>query len=183
MITNEQRMIWRTAWLQHMCEQHGIPYTGTEIADDLEVKLINAKVSFNQGVDVYYITGTTNDPSTNVGVGPTRFIIPDLQITVPMLKGQKAIVSATLSTRAASGSGMSPRHLVLNRSINGGSWGDLGSWISSTAPRNEILPVSLSYAYIPNNDQTVTFGVRMASDGETTLYAHVNHRMMTVIVV
>jgi len=48
---------------------------------------------------------------------------------------------------------------------------------------NDVVLVSLSYTYIPNNDQTVTFGVHMGSDGETTLYAHANQRMMTVIVV
>ncbi|MFI2856788.1 hypothetical protein ACH6EH_06580 [Paenibacillus sp. JSM ZJ436] len=185
MISNEQKISWKTAWLQFLCEINNVEHTGYERREELETKLATAGFqSFPLIPSVYTATGTTNNPNTTNNFSGSAFILPDPQITLSMKKSQKAIINGLVCLSTNSGTNNSARMTCLVYSINGGtSWTNLGTWMNATDLGNSIVPVTLNFAYTASADVNIIFGIRIANiDGTTIVTASNNQRSLTVTV-
>lgn len=185
MINREQKLSWRTAWLQFLCEINGIEYTGRERREELEGKLTAAGLQIYPLIPaVYSAVGTTNNPNTTNAFSGTAFVLPDPQISVSMKKSQKAMVKGTVCVTTNGGTNNTTRMICLAYSTNGGSsWTNLGSWINATDIGHSIVPVSIEFPYTANADVNIIFGIRLANiDGTTVITAANNQRSLAVTV-
>lgn len=185
MISSEQKIAWKTAWLQFLCELNEVEYTGSERREELESKLLSAGYPVYPLVpSVYTALGTTNNPNTSNNFSGSPFILPDPRISTSMKKGQKAIINGQVCLSTNSGTANSARMTCLAYSINGGtSWTNLGTWMNATDIGNSIVPVALNYAFTATNDVNIIFGIRIANiDGTTVVTASNNQRSLTVTV-
>lgn len=186
MINREQKISWRTAWLQFLCETNGIEYTGQERREELEVKLTNAGIPIVplSPPSVYTAVGTTNNPNTSIIFSGSPYVLPDPRVSISMKKNQKAVISGFVCCNTNTHAENGIRMVSLVISTNGGSsWTNLGSWANATSPGNNVVPVPLGFAYTSNADRDVIFGIRIASsDGSTVVTATNNQRSLVVTV-